>query len=66
MSHHSIKGKWTKAEDVRLKELSRQYGTENWPFISAFFPQRTEVQCQQRWNKVSGEKVYNYLEWCYI
>lgn len=53
--HHSsrtIKGKWTKEEDEKLKDLCVRLGTDNWSAIGNHFPQRTEVQCQQRWKKV--------------
>ncbi|XP_066934624.1 transcriptional activator Myb-like [Clytia hemisphaerica] len=48
----SIKGKWTKSEDEKLKTLCVSLGTDNWSAIGNHFPQRTEVQCQQRWRKV--------------
>jgi len=47
-----LKGKWTKSEDMQLKDYCLQYGTDNWTSIAAYFSNRTEVQCQQRWNKV--------------
>lgn len=45
------RGRWTKDEDKRLKELVLLHG-ENWPFISQYFKDRTDSQCQQRWEKV--------------
>lgn len=51
-SSRLIKGRWSKAEDKKLRDLCSQYGTKNWSVISAFFAQRTELQCQQRWKKV--------------
>ena len=47
-----VKGRWTKGEDHKLKDLCTKYGTNNWGLISANLPCRTEVQCQQRWRKV--------------
>lgn len=48
----SMKGsKWTKNEDNTLKNLVEQYG-EKWELISKQLPDRTDVQCQQRWTKV--------------
>uniref|UniRef100_A0A336MDV2 CSON015200 protein n=1 Tax=Culicoides sonorensis TaxID=179676 RepID=A0A336MDV2_CULSO len=45
------KGKWTKDEDTSLKFLVEAHG-ENWEQIAKLMPDRTEVQCQQRWTKV--------------
>lgn len=28
------------------------YGDNNWPFVASQFPDRSDVQCQQRWDKV--------------
>jgi Myb superfamily proteins, including transcription factors and mRNA splicing factors len=52
-SSRALKGKWTKEEDERLKDLCLQLGIENWAAIGSYFPHRTEVQCQQRWRKVN-------------
>lgn len=47
-----IKGvKWTKSEDTLLKSLVEQYG-EKWDIISKHLPERSDIQCQQRWTKV--------------
>lgn len=47
-----LKGvKWTKHEDSLLKSLVEQYG-EKWDLISKQIPDRSDVQCQQRWTKV--------------
>jgi myb proto-oncogene protein len=47
-----LKGvKWTKHEDSLLKSLVEQYG-EKWDMISKQIPDRSDVQCQQRWTKV--------------
>lgn len=50
----TLKGKWTKSEDEKLKNLCLSLGTENWSVVANHFPYRTEVQCQQRWRKVSN------------
>uniref|UniRef100_A0A1B6D7N7 Uncharacterized protein n=1 Tax=Clastoptera arizonana TaxID=38151 RepID=A0A1B6D7N7_9HEMI len=44
-------GRWTKEEDVRLKDLVEMY-QDRWDLISKHFPERSDVQCQQRWHKV--------------
>ena len=46
------RGRWTKEEDEKLKELLTMYGDSNWSFIASQFPDRSDVQCQQRWDKV--------------
>lgn len=43
--------KWTKTEDTMLKTLVEQYG-EKWDIISKHLPDRSDIQCQQRWTKV--------------
>ncbi|KAK3915228.1 Transcriptional activator Myb [Frankliniella fusca] len=45
------KGRWTKEEDALLKQLVEEH-TENWDAIAKNFPDRSDVQCQQRWLKV--------------
>lgn len=51
-SNHSInKGRWTKEEDMRLKQLVEEY-QERWDIISQHFNDRSDIQCQQRWHKV--------------
>ena len=46
------RGRWLKEEDEKLKEVVTRYGDGNWSFIAAQFPDRSDVQCQQRWDKV--------------
>ncbi|XP_060837799.1 transcriptional activator Myb isoform X3 [Rhopalosiphum padi] len=51
-SNHSInKGRWTKEEDMRLKQLVEEY-QERWDLIAQHFNDRSDIQCQQRWHKV--------------
>ncbi|XP_075215551.1 proto-oncogene like protein Myb isoform X2 [Lycorma delicatula] len=45
------KGRWSKEEDIKLKQLVEEY-QERWDIISGHFPDRSDVQCQQRWHKV--------------
>ncbi|XP_064476686.1 myb-related protein B-like isoform X2 [Ornithodoros turicata] len=46
------KGRWAKEEDERLKRTVQVHGTADWATIALCFPDRTDVQCQQRWQKV--------------
>ncbi|GBN22309.1 Transcriptional activator Myb [Araneus ventricosus] len=47
------KARWTKEEDEKLKRLVDLYlSSEGWSKIASFLPNRTDVQCQQRWLKV--------------
>ncbi|CAA9997404.1 unnamed protein product [Nesidiocoris tenuis] len=50
------KSRWSKAEDARLKQLVEEC-QENWASIASFFPNRTDVQCQQRWHKVLNPEL---------
>jgi len=49
-----IGGRWTPAEDEKLKVIIKEYGAKNWKVISklAFNGSRTDVQCLHRWQKV--------------
>ncbi|XP_047738958.1 uncharacterized protein LOC108679714 isoform X1 [Hyalella azteca] len=53
---HVNKGRWTKQEDEKLKCVVEAEG-ENWEAISSHFPDRTELQCQQRWQKVVNPEL---------
>lgn len=46
------RGRWVKDEDEKLKDLVTMYGDTDWSFIASQFPDRSDVQCQQRWDKV--------------
>lgn len=46
------RGRWLKEEDEKLRKLVDLYGDSNWNEISKFFQDRSDVQCQQRWDKV--------------
>ncbi|XP_067204827.1 myb protein isoform X2 [Linepithema humile] len=58
---HINKGRWTKEEDALLKQLvsnAEQLGTSlRWDVISSHFPDRSDVQCQQRWAKVVNPEL---------
>ncbi|GJQ80225.1 putative RNA polymerase II transcription regulator recruiting protein [Trypoxylus dichotomus] len=50
------KGRWSKDEDARLKHLVDEY-QERWEKIAEYFPDRSDVQCQQRWTKVVNPEL---------
>ncbi|XP_069076374.1 myb-related protein A isoform X1 [Pleurodeles waltl] len=49
--------KWTRDEDDRLKKLVEQNGTEDWPLIASHLQNRSDVQCQHRWQKVLNPEL---------
>ncbi|XP_046999231.1 myb-related protein B isoform X2 [Schistocerca americana] len=53
---HINKGRWSKEEDSRLKQLVEVY-SERWEIIAKHFPDRSDVQCQQRWQKVVNPEL---------
>ncbi|KAK9873735.1 hypothetical protein WA026_002092 [Henosepilachna vigintioctopunctata] len=50
------KGRWSKEEDAQLKQLVEEYN-EKWDVIAEHFPDRSDVQCQQRWTKVVNPEL---------
>jgi len=46
------KVKWTTEEDDALRTALEEHGKKNWKLISQRLPDRTEVQCLHRWQKV--------------
>jgi len=50
------RGRWTKEEDESLKRLVEVHG-ERWDFIANHFPDRADVQCQHRWQKVVNPEL---------
>ncbi|XP_069702633.1 transcriptional activator Myb isoform X1 [Periplaneta americana] len=50
------KGRWSKEEDGRLKQLVEEFH-ERWDLISQHFPDRSDIQCQQRWQKVVNPEL---------
>ncbi|KAK4767301.1 hypothetical protein SAY86_015051 [Trapa natans] len=46
------KGGWTPEEDETLRTAVATYKGKNWKRIAEFFPDRSEVQCLHRWQKV--------------
>lgn len=43
-------------QDARLKQLVEEY-RERWEMIAQHFPDRSDVQCQQRWTKVVNPEL---------
>ncbi|KAL9262469.1 Transcription factor MYB3R-3-like protein [Drosera capensis] len=43
---------WTPAEDDTLRYAVKVHNGKNWKKIAEFLPQKTEVQCLHRWQKV--------------
>ncbi|KAM4772770.1 transcriptional activator Myb [Rhinophrynus dorsalis] len=54
---HLGKTRWTREEDEKLKKLVEQNGSEDWKVIASFLPNRTDVQCQHRWQKVLNPEL---------
>ena len=54
-----------------MKRLVEVHG-ERWDFIASHFPDRADVQCQHRWQKVvnpelvKGESGGNYVGWGHL
>ncbi|XP_077987181.1 myb-related protein A-like [Glandiceps talaboti] len=51
------KGRWTKDEDERLRQVVESCGTDNWKLIASYFNDRTDVQCLHRWQKVLNPEL---------
>ncbi|XP_030642806.1 transcriptional activator Myb [Chanos chanos] len=51
------KTRWTREEDDKLKRLVEHHGSEDWKVIANFLPNRTDVQCQHRWQKVLNPEL---------
>ncbi|CAG2175406.1 unnamed protein product, partial [Oppiella nova] len=51
------RGKWTKEEDDRLKTYVETYGEHDWQTIAHHFNDRSDIQCQQRWDKVVNPRL---------
>ncbi|NXY91307.1 MYBA protein, partial [Alcedo cyanopectus] len=53
----SSRVKWTRDEDERLKKLVEQNGTDDWAFIASHLQNRSDFQCQHRWQKVLNPEL---------
>ncbi|XP_018409725.1 PREDICTED: myb-related protein A [Nanorana parkeri] len=49
--------KWTKEEDDKLKKLVEVHGTDNWSLLACNFLNRSDIQCQHRWQKVLNPEL---------
>jgi len=48
----ATRGNWTEAEDELLRSAVSEYLGKNWKKIAERIPDRTDVQCLHRWQKV--------------
>ncbi|XP_030260101.1 transcriptional activator Myb isoform X2 [Sparus aurata] len=51
------KTRWTREEDEKLKKLVELHGSEDWKLIASLLSNRTDVQCQHRWQKVLNPEL---------
>ncbi|KAI4354490.1 hypothetical protein L6164_003345 [Bauhinia variegata] len=51
------KGGWTAQEDETLRNAVSAYKGKSWKKIAEFFPDRSEVQCLHRWQKVLNPEL---------
>ncbi|KAJ0962392.1 hypothetical protein J5N97_030220 [Dioscorea zingiberensis] len=51
------KGGWTPQEDETLRNAVEAYKGRSWKKIAEFFPDRSEVQCLHRWQKVLNPEL---------
>ncbi|XP_065524448.1 myb-related protein A isoform X4 [Lathamus discolor] len=49
--------KWTRDEDEKLKKLVEQNGTDDWAFIASHLQNRSDFQCQHRWQRVLNPEL---------
>ncbi|KAK2856317.1 hypothetical protein Q5P01_005052 [Channa striata] len=54
---HLGKTRWTREEDEKLKKLVEVHGSEDWKIIASLLTNRTDVQCQHRWQKVLNPEL---------
>ena len=55
----SQKARWTQEEDKLLRALVKENDAKNWGKICESFPERTDVQCLHRWQKVLNPNLIN-------
>ncbi|KAK3163226.1 hypothetical protein QOZ80_1AG0000890 [Eleusine coracana subsp. coracana] len=56
-TRRSTKGNWTPEEDAILSRAVQTYQGKNWKKIAECFPDRTDVQCLHRWQKVLNPEL---------
>lgn len=49
---YASRGSWTAEEDEKLRKAVAEFGGRNWKKIAEQIPDRTDVQCLHRWQKV--------------
>ncbi|KAG9478869.1 hypothetical protein GDO78_012500 [Eleutherodactylus coqui] len=49
--------KWSKEEDEKLKKLVEQNGSNDWALVACHFLNRSDIQCQHRWQKVLNPEL---------
>ncbi|XP_077593312.1 transcriptional activator Myb [Stigmatopora nigra] len=54
---HLGKTRWTREEDEKLKKVVELHGSDDWKLIANLLPNRTDVQCQHRWQKVLNPEL---------
>jgi myb proto-oncogene protein len=59
----SQKARWTGEEDKLLRSLVKANDAKNWKKISESFPERTDVQCLHRWQKVLNPNLIKVRVW---
>ncbi|XP_008795071.2 transcription factor MYB3R-1-like isoform X1 [Phoenix dactylifera] len=56
-TRRSTKGQWTPEEDAILCRAVQKFRGKNWKKIAECFPDRTDVQCLHRWQKVLNPEL---------
>ncbi|KAF6988683.1 hypothetical protein CFC21_006165 [Triticum aestivum] len=56
-ARRSTKGNWTLEEDDILRKAVEIHNGKNWKKIAECFPDRTDVQCLHRWQKVLNPEL---------
>ncbi|KAG6480476.1 transcription factor MYB3R-1-like [Zingiber officinale] len=56
-TRRSTKGQWTTEEDAILRKAVQSFKGKNWKKIAECFPDRTDVQCLHRWQKVLNPEL---------
>ncbi|XP_057745291.1 transcription factor MYB3R-3-like [Arachis stenosperma] len=51
------RGAWTAEEDETLRNAVAAFKGKSWKKIAEFFPDRTDVQCLHRWQKVLSPEL---------
>jgi hypothetical protein len=50
-------GKWSKYENIKLKDAVQTHGGKNWDEIAALVPGRTRMQCHSRWQNTLDPSI---------